>query len=89
MNKHESFWADLRGGAFEQGYLQAGDVRTRYLHAGNASLPPLLLLHGVGGHAETYTRNLIEHAEHFDTYSIDMVGHGYSSKPNHDYEVDV
>jgi 2-hydroxy-6-oxonona-2,4-dienedioate hydrolase len=89
MNKHESFWADLRGGEFEQGYLQAGDVRTRYLHAGDASLPPLVLLHGVGGHAETYTRNLIEHAEHFNTYSIDMVGHGYSSKPDYDYEVDV
>jgi 2-hydroxy-6-oxonona-2,4-dienedioate hydrolase len=89
MNKHESFWTDLCGGEFEQGYLQAGDVRTRYLHAGNASLPPLLLLHGVGGHAETYTRNLIEHAEHFNTYSIDMVGHGYSSKPDYDYEVDV
>ncbi|MFT4581440.1 MAG: 2-hydroxy-6-oxonona-2,4-dienedioate hydrolase [Gammaproteobacteria bacterium] len=89
MNKHESFWTDLHGGEFKQGYLQAGDVRTRYLHAGDASLPPLLLLHGVGGHAETYSRNLIEHAEHFNTYSIDMVGHGYSSKPDYDYEVDV
>lgn len=86
---HRSFWTDLRNGTFEQGYLRAGDIRTRYLHAGNDSLPTLVMLHGVGGHAETYTRNLVEHAEHFNTYSIDMVGHGYSSKPDHDYEIDV
>jgi 2-hydroxy-6-oxonona-2,4-dienedioate hydrolase len=86
---HESFWTDLRGGTFEQGYLQAGEIRTRYLHSGDRSLPTLVLLHGVGGHAETYTRNLIEHAAHFNTYSIDMIGHGYSSKPDYDYEIDV
>lgn len=86
---HKSFWADLRCGTYDQGYLQAGDIRTRYLHSGDPSHPKLILLHGVGGHAETYTRNLIAHAEHFDTYSIDMVGHGYSSKPAHDYEIDV
>jgi len=89
MTTHDSFWTDLRGCEYSQGYLQAGDIRTRYLHAGNNSLPPLILLHGVGGHAETYTRNLQSHAEHFDTYSIDMVGHGYSSKPDYDYEVDA
>lgn len=84
---HQSFWADLRGGAFEQGYLQAGDVRTRFLHAGNPDLPPLILLHGTGGHAETYTRNLIQHGERFNTYAIDMIGHGYSTKPDKDYEI--
>ena len=89
MTTHDSFWTDLRGCEYSQGYLQAGDIRTRYLHAGNNSLPPLILLHGVGGHAETYTRNLQSHAEHFDTYSIDMVGHGYSWKPDYDYEVDA
>ncbi|MGR9091263.1 MAG: alpha/beta fold hydrolase [Gammaproteobacteria bacterium] len=89
MNHHASFWSDLRAGEFAQGFLDAGGIRTRYLHAGSAELPPLLLLHGVGGHAETYTRNLLEHGEHFNTYAIDMVGHGYSAKPDYDYEVDV
>lgn len=86
---HASFWTDLRAGTFAQGYLQAGPIRTRYLHAGEAHLPPLILLHGVGGHAEAYTRNLIAHGEHFNTYAIDMAGHGYSSKPDCDYEIDV
>lgn len=84
---HQGFWDDLRGGCFEQGYLQAGPVNTRFLRAGNSDLPPLILLHGTGGHAEAYTRNLIQHGEHFNTYAIDMVGHGYSSKPDTDYEI--
>ena len=66
-----------------QGYLDAGGVRTRYLHAGDASKPPLVLLHGSGGHAEAYVRNLEAHAEHFSTWSIDMLGHGYTDKPGH------
>jgi 2-hydroxy-6-oxonona-2,4-dienedioate hydrolase len=70
-----------------QGYLHAGGVRTRYLHAGDSSKPPLILLHGSGGHAEAYVRNLEAHAEHFSTWSIDMLGHGYTDKPGHPLEV--
>jgi 2-hydroxy-6-oxonona-2,4-dienedioate hydrolase len=62
-------------------------VRTRYLHAGDESKPPLILLHGSGGHAEAYVRNLEAHAEHFSTWSIDMLGHGYTDKPGHPLEI--
>jgi 2-hydroxy-6-oxonona-2,4-dienedioate hydrolase len=62
-------------------------VRTRYLHAGDPSKPTLVLLHGSGGHAEAYVRNLEAHAEHFSTWSIDMLGHGYTDKPGHPLEV--
>ncbi len=86
--KH-SFWNDLRGGEFAQGYLTAGGYRTRYLHAGRQGQPPLILLHGTGGHAECYSRNLLAHGAHFDTYAIDLVGHGYSDKPSFPYEIDV
>ena len=86
---YQSFWTDLRGGSFEQGYLVADGIRTRYLHAGRQGQPVLILLHGTSGHAEAYTRNLLAHGEHFDTYAIDMVGHGYSDKPQQPYEVDV
>jgi len=86
--KH-SFWSDLRAGEFAQGYLRAGGYRTRFLHAGHSGLPPLILLHGTGGHAECYSRNLIAHGAHFDTYAIDLVGHGYSDKPAFPYEIDV
>lgn len=30
--RFESIWADLRGVSFSQGWLDAGGVRTRYLH---------------------------------------------------------
>jgi 2-hydroxy-6-oxonona-2,4-dienedioate hydrolase len=85
--EHESIWSDLQGVAFSQGYLDAGGVRTRYLRAGDPASPPLVFLHGSGGHAEAYVRNLEAHAEHFSTWSIDMLGHGYTDKPGHPLEV--
>jgi 2-hydroxy-6-oxonona-2,4-dienedioate hydrolase len=85
--EHESVWSDLQGVPFSQGYLNAGGVRTRYLRAGDESKPPLLLLHGSGGHAEAYVRNLEAHAEHFSTWSIDLLGHGYTDKPGHPLEI--
>jgi 2-hydroxy-6-oxonona-2,4-dienedioate hydrolase len=72
---------------FSQGFLQAGPYRTRYLHAGSPDKPLLLLLHGITGHAEAYTRNLAAHGEHFNTYAIDFIGHGYSAKPQHPLEI--
>ena len=87
MTEHESIWSDLQGVPFSQGYLNASGVRTRYLRAGDPGLPVLMLLHGSGGHAEAYVRNLEAHAEHFSTWSIDMLGHGYTDKPGHPLEV--
>ncbi|MGK2866934.1 MAG: alpha/beta fold hydrolase [Mycobacterium sp.] len=87
MAVHESVWSDLQGVPFSQGYLDARGVRTRYLHAGDTGKPALVLLHGSGGHAEAYVRNLEAHAEHFSTWSIDMLGHGYTDKPGHQLEV--
>jgi len=85
--EHDSIWSDLQGVAFEQGYLTVGGIRTRYLHAGDDTKPVLVLLHGSGGHAEAYVRNLEAHAEHFSTWSIDMLGHGYTGKPGHRIEI--
>ncbi|GGJ30821.1 alpha/beta fold hydrolase [Streptomyces brasiliensis] len=84
---YTSVWADLNQVEFSQGFLQAGPYRTRYLHAGSGDKPLLLMLHGVTGHAEAYVRNLAAHAEHFDVYAIDFIGHGYSSKPEHPLEI--
>ncbi|CPR11394.1 2-hydroxy-6-ketonona-2,4-dienedoic acid hydrolase [Mycobacterium bohemicum DSM 44277] len=87
MAEFESIWSDLQGVAFSQGYLHAAGVRTRYLRAGDSGKPVLVFLHGSGGHAEAYVRNLAAHAEHFWTWSIDMLGHGYTDKPGHPLEV--
>ncbi|MGE2728698.1 alpha/beta fold hydrolase [Mycolicibacterium vaccae] len=87
MTEFESVWSDLQGVEFSQGYLDAGGVRTRYLHAGDTGKPALVFLHGSGGHAEAYVRNLEAHAQHFSTWSIDMLGHGYTDKPGHPLEI--
>ena len=84
---YQSFWTDLRNTTFSQGWLQAGPIRTRYLASGADDLPVLILLHGTGGHAEAYTRNLGAHAPFFRTYSIDMVGHGWTDKPDVQMEI--
>jgi len=82
-----SIWADLRGVSFSQGWLDAKSVNTRYLHAGDKKMPALILLHGVGGHAEAYIRNLNAHAPHFSTWAIDMIGHGWTDKSSVDLEI--
>ena len=82
-----TIWTDLQGTAFAQTFHQVGDIRTRCLEAGSGQ--PLIFLHGTGGHAEAYARNLAAHAEHFHVYAIDMVGHGYSSRPDTDYSIDT
>src|SRR5258708_19896067 len=87
VSEFESVWSDLQGVAFEQGYLIAGGVRTRYLRAGDPGKPVLMLLHGSGGHAEAYVRNLAAHAEHFWTWPIDMLAHGYTDNPGLPLEI--
>ena len=86
---HESIWVDLQGLAFEQGYIDAGGINTRYLMTGKEHDDVLIFLHGFGGHAEAYVRNLEAHGKHFKTYSIDMIGHGYSDKPDMPYDIAV
>ena len=84
---HESIWTDLEGVSFSQGYLDAGGIRTRYLSSGSPDQPLLLMLHGTGGHAECYSRNLAAHGAHFWTVAMDFVGHGWSDKPAIGYEI--
>jgi 2-hydroxy-6-oxonona-2,4-dienedioate hydrolase/2-hydroxy-6-oxo-6-(2'-carboxyphenyl)-hexa-2,4-dienoate hydrolase len=54
----------------------------RIVEAGDGD--PLLLLHGIGGHAETWARNLHNLGRHFHVYAVDMVFHGLSGKEGWD-----
>ena len=85
---YNSIWTDLQGVAFEQAYVDVDGVRTRYLRAGRKGAPALIFIHGTGGHAEAYVRNLAAHGEHFDVYAIDMLGHGFTGKPDRPYLID-
>jgi 2-hydroxy-6-oxonona-2,4-dienedioate hydrolase len=86
---HRSIWTWLREVEFRQGWCDAGGIRTRFAEAGDPALPGLLMLHGTGGHWETFAPNLGPLSEHFHCVAVDMVGNGFSAKPDYDYEIAV
>ncbi|HEY1973896.1 MAG TPA: alpha/beta fold hydrolase [Pseudonocardia sp.] len=81
-----SIWAEFAGAGVAENYYDVGGIRTRVLEAGSGT--PLILLHGTGGHAETYVRNIVPLSRHFRVLAMDMVGHGYSDRPDGDYTMD-
>jgi 2-hydroxy-6-oxonona-2,4-dienedioate hydrolase len=82
-----SVWADLRQVSFTQGFIDAAGIKTRFMQSGDPAKPLVLALHGVGGHAEAYSRNFGPHGEHFWFVAIDMLGHGWTAQPPIDYQV--
>ncbi|MFD6064474.1 alpha/beta fold hydrolase [Rhodococcus wratislaviensis] len=86
---YRSIWGYLRELDFRQGFVEVAGVRTRYAEAGSPDKPHAILLHGTGGHWETFAPNLSTLSEHFHCVAIDMVGNGFSDKPDYDYEIAV
>jgi 2-hydroxy-6-oxonona-2,4-dienedioate hydrolase len=86
-DEYQSLWTALRQVSFRQGWIDAGGVSTRYAEAGPPGAPALVLLHGTGGHWETFARNLGPLSGHFHCIAFDMVGNGFSDKPDADYEI--
>jgi 2-hydroxy-6-oxonona-2,4-dienedioate hydrolase len=84
---YRSIWGDIHKLAFRQAYVDAAGVRTRYIQSGDRQSPALIFLHGTGGHAEAFLRNLEAHAAHFNTILIDYLGHGWTDKPPVAYEI--
>ncbi len=81
-------WPEIARGSLRLAYADAGGIRTRYVEAGDADASEaVVFIPGTGGHLEAFTRNLLPHAEHHRTIALDMIGHGYTDKPHHDYEI--
>jgi len=89
LDDYRSIWTELREVAFRQRWIDAGGVSTRVAEAGPQEAPAVLMLHGTGGHWETFARNLGPYSKHFRCVAIDMVGNGFSAKPDMDYETPV
>ncbi|KAL6203835.1 hypothetical protein ACLB2K_027534 [Fragaria x ananassa] len=53
----------------------------RYQHAGNSG-PALVLVHGFGANSDHWRKNISVLARAHRVYSIDLIGYGYSDKPN-------
>ncbi len=87
--EYRSIWTALRDVPFTQGWIDVGGVSTRYAEAGPVDAPAVLMLHGTGGHWETFASNLGPMSKYFRCVAIDMVGNGFSAKPDVDYEIPV
>jgi pimeloyl-ACP methyl ester carboxylesterase len=66
-----SFWVELLGASV---YPLAGCYRTRVIEAGEGE--PLGLLHGTGGHAENYIRNIAPLSRRHRVIAVDLGGTG-------------
>ena len=86
---YRSIWTSLRDVEFCQRWVDVDGVRTRIAEAGPAEAPVVVLLHGTGGHWEAYSRNLKALSGQLHVIALDMVGSGFTDKPDYDYEVPV
>jgi pimeloyl-ACP methyl ester carboxylesterase len=57
----------------------ARGIDFRYLEWGDASLPPMVLLHGLTGHAHTWDHMALDLARRFHVLAPDQRGHGDTS----------
>ena len=77
-----SFWVELLDANV---YCLKGRYTTRVIEAGEGE--PLLLLHGTGGHAENYVRNIAPLARRHRVIAIDFLWHGRSQTSGFSPEV--
>lgn len=54
----------------------------RYQHSGDNNGPALVLVHGFGANSDHWRNNISVLAQSHRVYSIDLIGYGYSDKPN-------
>ena len=85
MPGYRSIWTYLNTVPHKLAFLDAGGVRTRYLEAGNPDGPVVLLLHGTAGSLENYCANYGPLARTHSVIGIDMLGCGYTDKPDRPY----
>jgi 2-hydroxy-6-oxonona-2,4-dienedioate hydrolase len=77
-----SYWVELLGAQVK---FVGSRYRTRIIEAGSGE--PLLLLHGTGGHAENYIRNIMPFSRNFRTIAMDFLWHGASDTGHFDPEL--
>ena len=81
-----TIWTELAGVDFQITTVDAGGTPTRALQAGTGP-EHVVFLHGTSGHLEAFARNIGPHAEKYTVHAIDMLGHGYTGKPDYPYEI--
>ncbi len=82
---HTSIWQHLFKTPYRLGWVEVEGVNTRYLEAGRADAPVVIMLHGTAGSLENFSANYAAYAQHFRVIGIDMLGCGWTDKPERDY----
>lgn len=89
MSDYRSIWLMLAELEFEQKWLDIDGVRTRVATAGPEDGQPVILLHGTGGHWETFAPTIPALSDQYRCIAVDMIGNGFTDKPDYDYEIQV
>lgn len=87
MQNSTSIWRNLFRTPHKLDWVDVQGVQTRYLEAGPADAPVVVLLHGTAGSLENFCANYADYAQHFRVIGIDMLGCGWTDKPDFDYLV--
>ncbi len=84
-----TLWTQFLGGTVE--WVDADGVRTRMLRlpgpGDRGQAPPLLLLHGRGGHLETFVHNARAWSAHREVIAVDLLGHGLTAQQGERYDI--
>jgi 2-hydroxy-6-oxonona-2,4-dienedioate hydrolase len=89
MTEYQSIWKHLFRTPHQLAWIEVQGVSTRYLEAGNADAPVLILLHGATGSLEYFCANIAPLAAHFRVIALDMMGNGLTEAPDYPYTPDV
>src|SRR3546814_12316064 len=84
-----SYWNVMNKTAFSHRWVDVGGLSTRVVEAGEGD-STVVFLHGIGGHIETFCHNIAAHAQAgHRVLAIDLLGHGYTAKPDGNYEIEI
>lgn len=79
-----SLWNDFVGAEIR--YIDTPTYgRIRIAEAGSKDAPVILFQHGIGGHLEAYSKNLVPLSDQFHCIAFDYVGHALSTRKDMEY----
>ncbi|PFG39823.1 2-hydroxy-6-oxonona-2,4-dienedioate hydrolase [Georgenia soli] len=82
---YRSVWTYLNTVPHKLAWVDVDGVRTRYLEAGPTDAPVVVCIHGTAGSLENFAANYAALASKYRVLGIDMVGCGYTDKPDYPY----
>lgn len=87
MQNPSSIWRYLFRTPHRLAWVDVNGVSTRFLEAGPADAPVVLLLHGTAGSLENFCANFAAYSQHFRVIALDLLGCGWTDKPDFDYRI--